>query len=260
MRTRIGMFDSGVGGLTVLNAFRKVFPMADIHYVGDTLHMPYGDKSPEKIQEFSRQIARYLCSQGAELIVIACNSASSWAYQEVCDAAGQIPVLDVVRPIVRFLANSPQLSQVGLIGTRATIQSGIYPTLLKAAAPQIHIDALPTPLLAPLVEEAIELRALNRLLIEHYLHQLDTESIQALVLACTHYPVLQDIFIEVLGPTIQVLNPGEVLADECRSNGMTFEGTGSLRCEITEYTQAFEKTAERLLGQPIQLKTVQLPA
>ena len=260
MSARIGMFDSGVGGLTVLKAFRNAFPQADIQYVGDTLHMPYGDKSPDTIRDFSRHIARYLRSSGAELIVIACNSASSWAYEAVCEEAGNIPVLDVVRPVVHHLAKQPNLSQVGLVGTRATVQSGIYPRLLKALAPNIHIDALATPLLAPLVEEGIQLHELNRLLVSHYLQQLPLDSMQALVLACTHYPVLQDVFQELLGPNIQVLNPGELLALECRNKGLNFAGKGTLLCEVTEYTSAFEKTAERLLGHPISLQTIDLHA
>jgi glutamate racemase len=252
------MFDSGVGGLTVLKAFRNAFPKADIHYVGDTLHMPYGDKSPENIRDFSRKIARYLRNSGANLIVIACNSASSWAYEAVCEEAGNIPVLDVVRPIVHHLAHMPNLQQVGLVGTRATVQSGIYPRLLKAAAPNIHIQTLATPLLAPLVEEGIQLPELNRLLVSHYLRQLKLEELQALVLACTHYPVLQETFQEVLGSHIQVLNPGQVLATDCLSRGMDFPGSAALLCEVTEFTPAFETTAERLLGHPISLKTVDL--
>ena len=189
------MFDSGVGGLTVLKAFRNAFPTADIHYLGDTLHMPYGEKSPENIQDFSSKIARYLRSSGAELIVIACNSASSWAYETVCHEAAEIPVLDVVRPVVHHLARQPNVQMVGLVGTRATVQSGIYPRLLKSIAPHMHIETLATPLLAPLVEEGIQLHELNRMLVAHYLQQMSLDQAQALVLACTHYPVLQDVFI-----------------------------------------------------------------
>lgn len=258
MNSRIGMFDSGVGGLTVLKAFRQAFPTADIHYVGDTLHMPYGDKSPENIQDFSRKIARYLRNSGAELIVIACNSASSWAFEAVCQEADDIPVLDVVRPVVHYLSQQSDVNWVGLVGTRATVQSGIYPRLLKAIAPHIHIETLATPLLAPLVEEGIQLHDLNRILVGHYLQQMPLDQAQALVLACTHYPVLQDVFQELLGPQIQVLNPGQVLANQCKAQGMDFAGTGNLFCEVTEYTPAFEKTAERLLGYPISLQTVDL--
>lgn len=254
------MFDSGVGGLTVLKAFRAAFPLADIHYVGDTLHMPYGDKSPDNIRDFSRRIAKYLRNSGAELIVIACNSASSWAYEAVCEEAGNIPVLDVVRPIVHHLALQPNIHQVGLVGTRATVQSGIYPRLLQAQAPQIHIETLATPLLAPLVEEGIQLRELNRMLVAHYLNQMSLQHAQALVLACTHYPVLQDVFQELLGPKIQVLNPGQVLASECQNRGMDFAGKGHLLCEVTEFTPAFEQTAERLLGHSIALQIVDLPS
>jgi len=252
------MFDSGVGGLTVLKAFRNAFPTADIHYLGDTLHMPYGEKSPENIQDFSRKIARYLRSSGAELIVIACNSASSWAYETVCHEAAEIPVLDVVRPVVHHLARQPNVQMVGLVGTRATVQSGIYPRLLKSIAPHMHIETLATPLLAPLVEEGIQLHELNRMLVAHYLQQISLDQAQALVLACTHYPVLQDVFQELLGPKIQVLNPGQLLANHCKAQGMEFAGTGNLVCEVTEYTPAFEKTAERLLGYPIFLKTIDL--
>jgi glutamate racemase len=252
------MFDSGVGGLTVLKAFRNAFPQADIHYVGDTLHMPYGDKSPENIRDFSRRIARYLRNSGASLIVIACNSASSWAYEAVCEEANGIPVLDVVRPVIAHLAHTPNLNQVGIVGTRATVQSGIYPRLLNLAAPNIHIQTLATPLLAPLVEEGIQLPELNRLLIAHYLKHLNLNQLQALVLACTHYPVLQDAFQDILGPHIQVLNPGAVLAADCLARGMAFPGKADLLCEVTEFTPAFETTAERLLGHPITLKTVDL--
>jgi glutamate racemase len=252
------MFDSGVGGLTVLKAFRNAFPQADIQYVGDTLHMPYGDKSPDNIRDFSRHIARYLRSSGAELIVIACNSASSWAYEAVCEEAGNIPVLDVVRPVVHHLAKQPNLSQVGLVGTRATVQSGIYPRLLKALAPNIHIDALATPLLAPLVEEGIQLHELNRLLVSHYLQQLPLDSMQALVLACTHYPLMEKKIQSFLPENVKLVTQGDIVAkslatylqnhpemdQKCSKNGQLLFFT-------TDNPTRFEEQVSLFFGQKI---------
>lgn len=209
----IGVFDSGVGGLTVLKAIESQLPGFSFIYYGDTANMPYGDKSPDLICRLTRRIVRFLRDQGAEIIVIACNSASAVAAEVAAEEAGPgVNVVDVVQPIVDHLAQRSELRCIGLIGTRATIQSGVYQEKLRKIRADLEVRALATPLLAPLVEEGFAGTPVAREVIRHYLKNDLFRPIQCLVPACTHYPFLHDDFNDFFWYKVEILDPPDIVA------------------------------------------------
>lgn len=213
----IGVFDSGVGGLTVLKAIESQLPGFPLIYYGDTANMPYGDKSPDLICRLTRRIVRFLRDQGAEIIVIACNSASAVAADVAVEEAGPgVRVVDVVQPVVDHLAQRSDLRCIGLIGTRATIQSGIYQEKLRSLRADLEVRALATPLLAPLVEEGFAGTPVAREVIRHYLKNDLFRPIQCLVPACTHYPFLHDDFNDFFWYKVEILNPPEIVARQVK--------------------------------------------
>lgn len=250
----LGMFDSGVGGLTVAHAIRQRMPNINLLYYGDTLHLPYGDKGPETLQAYSRTIGRYLLSRGADLLLIACNSASAYAYDAVRVIDSQKPTLDVIRPVVQHLGNTWPKGTIGVIGTRATIRSNIYTQLLHMQFPQIKVKALATPLLAPFAEEGIEDPQLRSALVAHYLMQPELQEIDALVLACTHYPLLKkEIQAQLPGHT-QIVDPAEILALELQNRLPELNGQGLMECLVSEWTPAFAQAAQLMFGENLEVK------
>ncbi len=251
---RLGMFDSGVGGLTVAHAIRQRLPQINMLYYGDTLHLPYGDKGPETLQTYSRTIGRYLLSRGADLLLIACNSASAYAYDAVRAIDPEKPTLDVIRPVVQHLGNTWPKGTIGVIGTRATIRSGIYTQLLQNQFPQIKVKALATPLLAPFAEEGIEDPQLRSAMVAHYLKQPALQEVDALVLACTHYPLLKKEIRAQLPEHTQIVDPAEILALELQNRLPALEGQSQMECLVSEWTPAFAQAAQLMFGENLEVK------
>jgi glutamate racemase len=209
----IGIFDSGVGGLTILRAVRSRYPQARLIYFGDTANMPYGEKSPELIRRYTRQIVRFLKNKGASLIVIACNTASAVASETAGEEAGtDCRVVDVVRPVVNHVAALKELHCIGLIATRTTIQSGVYQKLLREARPDLDVRAMATPLLAPLVEEGFAGTPVMREVIRHYLKNDLFRPIELLIPACTHYPFLYDDLNDFFWGRVTILDAPAIVA------------------------------------------------
>lgn len=209
----IGIFDSGVGGLTILKAVKSRYPQAHLIYFGDTANMPYGEKSPELIRRYTRQIVRFLKEKGASIIVIACNTASAVAYEAAGEEAGPgFPLVDVVRPVVSHVAELKELNCVGLIATRTTIQSGVYQTLLKELRPELDVRAMATPLLAPLVEEGFAGTPVMREVIRHYLKNDLFRPIELLIPACTHYPFLYEDLNDFFWGRVTILDAPAIVA------------------------------------------------
>ena len=185
----IGIFDSGIGGLTVANAIQKVLPNESLIYFGDTAHLPYGDKSPDSIKYYAIRITQFLMQKNCKMIVIACNTASSIAYETVKDfVEGKIPVVDVISPVVDLVAHTKSIHKVGVIGTKGTIKSDIYAKKIKASSKK-EVASLATPLLAPMIEEGFFNNKISRSVIASYLSSRKLAKIDALILACTHYPL-----------------------------------------------------------------------
>ncbi|KKU47962.1 glutamate racemase [Candidatus Uhrbacteria bacterium RIFCSPLOWO2_12_FULL_46_10] len=206
----IGIFDSGAGGLTTLKAIRELLPKYDLVYFGDTARFPYGSQSPERLRQYAEEDADFLLSRGARLIVIACNSVSAVAADHLCERL-KVPVFDVVQPAVEA-AQRITRGRIGVIGTRATVGSGVYERLLQAVDKNILVISRATPMLVPLVEERWWKYPESMRIIRRSLKPLKDAHVDTLILACTHYPFLQALIARVMGKTVKIVNPAESTA------------------------------------------------
>lgn len=202
----IGVFDSGVGGLTVVKELMEQLPDERIVYYGDTARVPYGNKSKETVIRYSREIADFLCEQKVKAIVVACNTASALALEELKKSV-EVPIIGVVKPGARAAADASQKGKIGVIATRATVSSGIYEAYLKEKRPDIRVYAKACPLFVPLVEEGLTDDPITDSIIHMYLDGLLAEGIDALVLGCTHYPLLRDSIARAVGKDVTLVNP-----------------------------------------------------
>ncbi|MGB1216684.1 MAG: glutamate racemase, partial [Saprospiraceae bacterium] len=185
----IGIFDSGVGGLTVANAVVRLLPQEEIIYFGDTAHLPYGDKSAETIRIYSERITRFLIEKGCKIIIIACNSASATAFQYLEEKFGHLtPIFNVIDPLVEEVAEQ-NYKRVGVIATKATIHSGIYKKRMGELNARTEVSTLATPLLVPMIEEGYFENKISHTIIENYLNHPSLDEVDALMLCCTHYPL-----------------------------------------------------------------------
>lgn len=268
----IGIFDSGIGGLTVAHAIAQALPAERMLYFGDTAHMPYGDRSAELVRSYSVRIAEFLVDQGCKAVVIACNSASATAKSAVQEALGDdVPVIDVVAPVVRHLAER-ELKRVGIVGTRATVGSGIYGRSLEAAyalrnLEGYRIEEWATPLLAPLIEEGWQEHALMDPVITSYLDAAGWRgqngvSLDAMVLGCTHYPLAQAAFQRAVGPHVELVDGPTIVAqavsDVLGAHGLLEAGppvgTAGHGFIVSDLTDNFMRSAHRFFGESIPLK------
>ena len=211
----VGVFDSGVGGLTVAREIMRQLPMENLVYFGDTARVPYGSKSKDNIIHYSRQIIHFLQTKEVKAIVIACNTASALAL-EVVRKECNIPVIGVVEPGVRAALETPNAKKIGVIGTEATIQSKIYEKLIQNAAPEISVVARACPLFVPLVEEGFAKHKVTEDIIDYYLSDLKQSGIDSLILGCTHYPLLRSRIRAYMGEQITLVNPAYETAMELK--------------------------------------------
>jgi glutamate racemase len=210
----IGIFDSGIGGLTVANAIQKVLPNESLIYFGDTAHLPYGDKSPDSIKYYSIRIAQFLLQKKAKIIVIACNTASSIAYDAVKDFVdGKVPVINVIDPVVENVLGQNHISRVGVIGTKGTIKSDIYAKKIKAKSKKVDVSSLATPLLAPMIEEGFFNNKISRTVIGSYLNSRKLNKIDSLILACTHYPLIKPEVEDFYKGKVNIVDSAGVVAE-----------------------------------------------
>ena len=207
----IGIFDSGVGGLTVLKEVVRVLPQEDTIYLGDTARVPYGTKSPETVIRYARQIARYLLSRDIKLLVVACNTASAVALSAL-QKEFPIPVVGVIEPGAKAAALATGSGKVGVIGTAATIGSSAYTKAIKRIDPEIEVVTRACPLFVPLAEEGWVDNEVARLTARLYLEDLKSQGVDTLVLGCTHYPILKGVIAEVMGPGVTLVDSAEQTA------------------------------------------------
>ncbi|MDX2002629.1 MAG: glutamate racemase [Chitinophagales bacterium] len=214
----IGIFDSGIGGLTIAREIISKLPHEDVIYFGDTAHMPYGDKSEELIKFYSRRITEFLISRGCKIVVIACNTASSIAYHDLVERFGEhVSIINVVSPIVKGVAENVWSKEVGIIGTKGTIRSKIYEKELKALRPDMVVHSLETPLLAPMIEAGFYDDSISAQIIASYLSDPILSNISSLILACTHYPLIKkEIETFYTGKEVKVFDSTDFVADEVR--------------------------------------------
>lgn len=202
----IGVFDSGVGGLTVVREIMKSLPMEQIVYFGDTARVPYGSKSKETITAYSKQVVHFLLSKNVKAIVIACNTATALALDAVSKEVS-IPVVDVIAPGAVTAAKATKNGHIGVIATEATIRSGMYERILKETAPFLSVHTKACPLLVPLVEEGWVEDPVTKEVVRRYLGAFDGRGVDTLVLGCTHYPLLYTVISEIAGEDVVLVDP-----------------------------------------------------
>jgi len=259
----IGVFDSGIGGLTVVRALRELLPKENIFYLGDTARVPYGNKSAETVERYSLELARMLMAEDAKLIVVACNTVSSVAIPKL-RAAVSVPVIGVIEPGAHAAIAMTRNRHVGVIGTRATIRSGAYENALRALNVHVRVSSVACPLLVPLIEEGLLDDKLTDLTIERYLNPMVADGIDTLVLGCTHYPLLTRAIARSLGDKIQIvdsaINCARAVKDLLDRQSLTTTSTsaGKLDVALTDTADHFLSIARDALQ--LQLGEVQLRA
>lgn len=258
----IGIFDSGIGGLTVVRALMDELPGYDMIYFGDTARTPYGTKSGQTVIDYSLQNTEFLIKQGAKMIVMACNTASSVA-TEALKKNFDLPIYEVISPAVRLALDETRTSAIGVIGTRATINSGIYEKKIKEQNPNARVYSAACPLLVPLVEEGWLRKPETRMIVKKYLHPLKVRQIDTLILGCTHYPVLKPIIQQKIGKRVRVISSSTAVAAEIREFlssspliDRQFSKTGQTGFYVSDLTPQFEKTARSVIRQPIRLEHI----
>ncbi len=201
----IGIFDSGVGGLTVLKALLKVLPGEQLYYLGDTARVPYGTKSPGTVLRYAQEAAEFLVQHRVKMLVVACNTASAVAVDAI-EQRFSLPVIGVIEPGARKAAAVTQNRRVGVVGTEGTIRSGAYSRAIRAVDSEIEVFSAPCPLFVPLAEEGWADHEVAYLAAQEYLAPLIAQNIDTLVLGCTHYPLLKKTLQQVLGPQVQLID------------------------------------------------------
>lgn len=260
-RDPIGVFDSGIGGLTVVREIRKVLPNEAIVYFGDSARVPYGTKSKETILRFAKEDIRFLQSFKVKVIVSACFSVSSNALEELREEFS-IPIIGMIDPGVDALSDE-YCRKVGVIGTNATIESGAFGKKLKDKFGDIDIYSAACPLFVSLVEEGWTEGEVPELVAERYLTPLLAENIDSLILGCTHYPLLDSVIKNIVGDNIKIIEPGKeaakLLKKFLNDNGLKNKGKGSLKIYLSDIPRNFERTVVDFLGEkPGEIQLVNL--
>lgn len=255
----IGIFDSGLGGLTVLRTLAGEFPNESFLYVGDVARLPYGNKSPETVRKYGEQILRFLIARGVKMLIIACNTAST-VFLDDTHFEG-IPLFNVIGPGAQAALTHAQGKPVGVIGTTTTIQSHAYLRTLQKLSPSTQVIEAACPLFVPLAEEGLAGDEVTRLMGERYLAPMKAAGVRTLVLGCTHYPLLREDIQKVMGQTVRLIESGEVLALEMKKyfqrEGSTAQsGTRQLTFFTTDATGPFEALARKIMA-PEQVPTLE---
>jgi glutamate racemase len=248
----IGVFDSGIGGLTVVRALRDLLPQEDIFYIGDTARLPYGGKSKSTIERYSIEISGLLLAENAKMIVVACNTSSSLAVAKLQEIL-KVPVVGVIAPGARAAVKETRIGHVGVIGTKSTISSEAYERAIKALNPAVRVTSQACPLLVPLVEEAWLMDKVTREVLHRYLDHVIRAGIDTLVLGCTHYPLLAPLIQEVAGSAVKLVDSAKNCAVavkqtlvECELEN-TSDGSGKLNVALTDSSNSFLTTARQAL-------------
>ena len=254
----IAVFDSGVGGLTVLHECLVSLPHEDFVYFGDTARFPYGDRTPEQLRSFALEIADHLVALGAKALVVACNSATSAALTDLDNTYGRhLPVVTVVRPESRLAAQTTQNGKVGLLATSATVTSGAYERALREVAPDAELHAVACPALTPLIQEGREIDEHVVELVDEYCAPLKAEGVDTVILGCTHYPLVRPIIQRSLGRGAKLVSSGEAIAEDLSARlqaaGLDADDDrrGSYRFLCSGDTGSFSKLATRFLQLPL---------
>ena len=259
----IGVFDSGVGGLTVVKEIMSQIPNERIVYFGDTARVPYGSKSKETIIKYSRQIIRFLQGEGVKAIVIACNTASAFAIDTV-QKEFPMPIIGVIKSGAKVAVDTTKNGRIGIIGTEGTINSGMYASFIKAQNPDAEVIAKACPLFVPLVEEGMLNDTITQQVAVRYLSSLKNENIDTLIMGCTHYPLIKSTIQKIMGDSVNLVNPAyetsielkrlletEGLANICEVDSPTL----MYRFYVSDAAEKFKNFANSIL--PFDIKTIE---
>ena len=251
----IGVFDSGIGGLTVVSALSSALPNENILYVGDTARVPYGNKSPLRIKQFSREITEWLIQQNCKIIVVACNTVSSMAIHYL-QSHFYLPIIGVINPGVDFAINITKNKNIGVLGTQGTINSNAYGKELLSKVPDIKIISKACPLFVPLVEEGLVEGEIPLSVAGLYLKGLQSSDVDTVILGCTHYPLLKKVIGAFLGKKITLVDSGNAIARsvayELNSHKLiSTSNKGEIQCFVTDDPKYFDILASRFLHKNI---------
>ncbi|MEZ5499215.1 MAG: glutamate racemase [Steroidobacteraceae bacterium] len=271
-RAPIGVFDSGVGGLTVLAALRRVMPAERYLYLGDTARLPYGTKSPQTVLRYALQASALLVERGVGMLVVACNTAASFALPALRARYPQLPVIGVVEPGAAAAAAASTRQRILVLATEATVRGGAYQRVLAAIRPRAEVAALAAPLLVSLAEEGLTHGPIAAAIVQHYLAPLLSRpresAFDCLLLGCTHFPLLADEIARAVGPSVTVVDSAATTASAaCQlrqgSGAASARGAPALKLMATDNVERFAKVGGAFLGEPIepdQVETVDLAA
>lgn len=255
----IGVFDSGVGGLTVAHAVKQILPDENLVYFGDTAHLPYGDKSAEAIKYYSVKITEFLLGYNSKVILVACNSASASAFdtlrQEFKD---RTLLIDVIDPVVDYMGKK-DFRKIGVIGTKRTISSGTYESKIRERSPELTVVSLATPLLVPMIEEGFIFDDISNAIIRTYLSDKSLKDIEALILGCTHYPIIRNQINKIFNFNVDIIDSGKIVAGLLREilEKKDLLNTGRKGDDlffVSDYTPYFEKIAKLFFEKDIKLE------
>lgn len=255
----IGIFDSGVGGLTVAHAIKQILPGESLIYFGDTAHLPYGDKSAESIKYYSHRITEFLLEHNSKVVLVACNSASASAFDSLKEEfTGKTILIDVIDPVVNYLSTR-NFNRIGVIGTKRTISSGTYEEKIKAKAPSTSVVSMATPLLVPMIEEGFIFDDISNAIIRTYLSDESLAGIEALILGCTHYPIIRNQISKIFNFNIEVIDSARIVSvilREVLDKNNLLNDSGKVKDQffISDYTPYFEKIARMFFEGEINLK------
>lgn len=254
----IGIFDSGVGGMTVAHAIEQLLPDYSLVYYGDIARTPYGPKSPATIVDYSIRNTEFLLEKGAEMIIIACNSASSVA-TETLRQTFDIPIIEVISPAADQALAGSRNGRIGVIGTKATVRSNIYQKTIQKNRPDFQVFQRECPLLVPLVEEGWLNKRETKMILRRYLHPLKDKQIDTLVLGCTHYPLLKPLIQARIGKKVTLIDSSIATANSVKSflannpGVVSSNGATSHSYYVSDCTETALKVAERIFSRPMEL-------
>lgn len=256
----IGIFDSGTGGLTVARAVKNVMPDERMIYFGDSAHLPYGDKSATTIQSYSIKITNILLDRGCKVILIACNSASAAAFDLIKEYVGsRALVVNVIDPVIDHLSDNYVNHKVGLIGTLQTVNSNVFSAKLVRSGVHVNLESLATPLLAPMIEEGFIGNAISHEVIANYLSDERLNDIKALILGCTHYPIIKNEIKEFYKSSVDLIDSANIVAEKLKRqlenlNLLSDQNIDNDQFLVSDYTPAFEKAASLFFNQDVHLE------
>ncbi len=263
----IGIFDSGVGGLTVANAIKQALPDETIIYFGDTAHLPYGDKSSDSIKYYSTKISEFLLKNNCKVILIACNTASANAYNTVKEfvkkKSPNVRVINVIDPVIDYVIQHPEFSKIGVIGTKSTISSGTYHNKIKKKKSALEVISLATPLFVPMIEEGFIFDDISNAIIRSYLSQKELNNINALILGCTHYPIIKNQINKFYNFKVNIIDSARIVAYNLKKilseKKLLSRSTDTKHnFYVSDYTESFEIISKMFFEEEIHLQKIDL--